>query len=247
MTAMVGTKRTRSSDRLPNLHALDWMAVEQSILTSGYAHLSRIVRLSACRTLRTLYDHDRYFRSRIVMARHGFGRGEYSYFAYPLPTLVSHLRTHLYAHLAPIANRMMDRLNRARRYPPTLAAFQRECREQGQTQPTPLLLRYRRGDFNCLHRDIYGEMLFPLQAMVMLSAPGTEFQGGEFVLVENRPRQQARVIAFNPDPGDLLIFPVYERPVQGKRGFVRASMRHGISPLKAGQRCVLGLLFHDAQ
>ncbi len=181
------------------------------------------------------------------MARYNLGRGEYSYFAYPLPALVSHLRTHLYTHLAPIANRMMDRLNRSPRYPSTLAAFQKECRLQGQTQPTPLLLRYDSGDFNCLHRDIYGPTLFPFQAMVMLSRKGQEFEGGEFVLVENRPRQQARVIAFNPDLGDLLIFPVHERPVRGKRGYVRASMRHGVSPLKTGRRYVLGVIFHEAK
>ena len=181
------------------------------------------------------------------MARYSFGQGEYSYFAYPLPPLVAHLRTHLYTHLAPIANRMMDLLNRPHWYPSTLAAFQKECLRQGQTQPTPLLLRYHRGDFNCLHRDIYGPTLFPLQAMIMLSAPGKEFQGGEFVLVENRPRQQARVVVFNPDPGDLLIFPVHERPIQGKRGYVRALMRHGVSPLKTGQRYVLGIIFHEAK
>ncbi len=181
------------------------------------------------------------------MARYNFGQGEYSYFAYPLPALVSQLRTHLYTHLAPIANRMMDRLNRAQRYPATLAAFQKECRRQGQTQPTPLLLRYHRGDFNCLHRDLYGPTLFPLQAMVMLSRKGQEFEGGEFVLVENRPRQQARVVAFNPDLGDLIIFPVHERPVQGKRAYIRASMRHGVSPVKTGQRYVLGVIFHEAK
>ena len=181
------------------------------------------------------------------MARYNFGQGEYSYFAYPLPALVSHLRTHLYTHLAPIANQMMDKLNRPQRYPATLAAFHKECRGQGQTQPTPLLLRYHGGDFNCLHRDIYGPTLFPLQAMVMLSRKGQEFEGGEFVLVENRPRRQARVVAFNPGLGDLIIFPVHERPVQGKRGYVRASMRHGVSPLKTGRRYALGIIFHEAK
>ena len=181
------------------------------------------------------------------MARYNFGQGEYSYFAYPLPALVSHLRTHLYTHLAPIANRMMDRLNRPQRYPATLAAFQQACRRQGQTQPTPLLLRYDSGDFNCLHRDIYGPTHFPLQAMVMLSRKGQEFEGGEFVLVENRPRQQSRVTVLTPGLGDLIIFPVFERPAAGHRGTLRANMRHGVSRVTAGHRCVLGIIFHDAQ
>ena len=232
---------------LPDLQTLDWIAVEHSILTKGYAHVPQIVQSSACRSLRSLYDHDRYFRSRIVMARYNFGQGEYSYFAYPLPALVSHLRTHLYTHLAPIANGMMDRMNRPQRYPSTLAAFHKECRRQGQSQPTPLLLRYHGGDFNCLHRDVYGPTLFPLQAMVMLSRNRQEFEGGEFVLVENRPRQQARVTAFNPDLGDIIIFPVHERPVEGKRGYIRASMRHGVSPVRTGQRDVLGVIFHEAK
>lgn len=243
---MMRTKRKLASG-LPNLHTVDWIRVEHSILTSGYAHLPRVVQASACRSLRTLYNDDRCFRSRIIMARYNFGQGEYSYFAYPLPALVSNLRTHLYAHLAPIANRMMDRLNRSPRYPATLTAFHKECRRHGQIQPTPLLLRYHGGDFNCLHRDVYGPTLFPLQAMVMLSRKGREFEGGEFVLVENRPRQQARVVAFNPDLGDIIIFPVHERPVQGKRGYVRASMRHGVSPVRTGQRDVLGVIFHEAK
>ncbi len=181
------------------------------------------------------------------MARYYFGQGEYSYFTYPLPALVSHLRTSLYTRLAPIANRMMERMNRSYRYPPTLAALRRECHRQGQTKPTPLLLRYHRGDYNCLHRDLYGPTFFPLQAMVMLSQKGQEFEGGEFVLVENRPRQQASVTAFTPDLGDLIIFPVHERPIPGKRGYLRASMRHGVSPLRTGQRYVLGIIFHDAK
>lgn len=245
LTAVVGTKRTPSSG-LPDLHALDWVAVEHSIFTNGYAHVPRIVQASACRSLRALYDHDQRFRSRIVMARYNFGQGEYSYFAYPLPALVAHLRTHLYTHLAPIANRMMDKLNRPQRYPATLAAFQKECRRQGQTQPTPLLLRYHRGDFNCLHRDVYGPTHFPLQAMVMLSRKGREFEGGEFVLVENRPRQQSRVTVLNPGLGDLIIFPVFERPAAGTRGTLRTNMRHGVSPITAGHRYVLGVIFHDA-
>ncbi len=242
-----GIERPAPMTRLPNLHALDWASIEDLLLTNGYAHVPNVVQASACRSLRKLYDQDRYFRSRIVMARYQFGQGEYSYFAYPLPALVSHLRTRLYARLAPIANHMMERLNRPQRYPPTLGAFRTTCHRQGQTHPTPLLLRYGAGDFNCLHRDLYGPTMFPLQAMVMLSAPWKEFEGGDFVLVENRPRQQARVTVLHPDLGDLIIFPVYERPVQGKRGALRASLRHGVSPLKTGRRSVLGIIFHDAK
>lgn len=239
--------RPRPTTRLPNLHALDWASIEDSLLTSGYAHVPRLVPASACRALRNLYDQNRYFRARVVMARYQFGQGEYAYFASPLPPLVSHLRTRLYACLSPIANGMMARMNRAPRYPATLEAFREDCRRQGQRHPTPLLLRYRTGDFNCLHRDLYGPTFFPLQAMIMLNAPGKDFEGGEFVLVENRPRQQSKVIALHPALGDLIIFPVHERPVLGKRGYLRASVRHGVSPLTTGERYVLGIIFHDAQ
>ncbi len=233
--------------RLPNLHVLDWASIGDSLLADGYAHVPRLVHPASCRALRMLYDQRRYFRSRIVMAHHQFGQGEYAYFASPLPSLVSRLRTRLYARLAPVANGMMARMNRPRRYPATLGAFRQDCRRQGQTQPTPLLLRYRAGDFNCLHRDIYGPTHFPLQAMVMLSDPGKEFEGGDFVLVENRPRRQAKVTVLHPALGDLIVFPVHERPVRGKRGMLRASMRHGVSPLTTGERYVLGIIFHDAR
>jgi len=180
------------------------------------------------------------------MARYGFGQGAYSYFADPLPPMVAHLRTHLYTHLAPIANHMMAAMNQSQRYPATHESFRKECWGQGQARPTPLLLRYEAGGFNCLHRDLYGPTLFPLQAMVMLSQRGKDFEGGEFLLVENRPRQQARGIVLNPDQGDVILFPVSDRPVQGKRGILRASMRHGVSPITSGQRWALGIIFHDA-
>ncbi len=233
-------------NRLSNFHTLDWAAIADSLLTSGYAHVPRVLPASACRALRALYNHDRYFRSRIVMARYQFGQGEYSYFAYPLPAAVAQLRTRLYARLAPVANRMMAMMNRPQRYPATLAAFRNACHRRGQTRPTPLLFRYNAGDFNCLHRDIYGPTWFPLQVMVMLNSPGKDFDGGDFVLVENRPRRQAKATVCRPALGDLIIFPVYERPVQGTRGVLRAAMRHGVSPLTAGQRHVLGIIFHDA-
>ncbi len=230
-----------------DLDSLNWTSLQHSLLTRGYAHVPGLVMPSACRSLIKLYDQDRYFRSRIDMARYSFGQGAYSYFADPLPPVVAHLRTHLYTHLAPIANHMMERMNRPQRYPATHVAFRKECQQQGQTQPTPLLLRYEAGGFNCLHRDIYGPTLFPLQAMVMLSQQGKDFEGGEFLLVENRPRQQARGMALKPDFGDLMIFPVSDRPVQGKRGMLRASMRHGVSSVISGQRWALGIIFHDAK
>jgi uncharacterized protein len=234
-------------NQLPDLSALDSSSISQSLFANGWAHVPRLVNVSACRSLIKLYDQDRYFRSRIDMARYHFGQGTYAYFADPLPAVVAHLRTHLYTHLAPIANHMMELMKQPQRYPPTHGAFQKECVRQGQTKPTPLLLRYEAGGFNCLHRDIYGPTLFPLQAMVMLRQPGQDFGGGEFLLVENRPRQQARGMVFKPDLGDLMIFPVSDRPVQGKRGMLRASMRHGVSPVTSGQRWALGIIFHDAK
>ena len=178
-----------SRKTFPDLRTLDWTAISYSLLTSGWAHVPRLVQPSECRSLAKLYDQDRHFRSRIDMARYHFGQGEYSYFAYPLPAVVAHLRTHIYPHLVPIANRMMELMNRSQRYPATHAAFRKACQCQGQTKPTPLLLHYEAGGFNCLHRDIYGPTLFPLQVMVMLSQQGKEFEGGEFLLVENRPLQ----------------------------------------------------------
>ncbi len=232
---------------LPDLHGLDWASIFHSLLTNGWAHVPDLIKPQECRSLIKLYGQDRYFRSRIDMAHYNFGQGAYSYFADPLPSLVAHLRTHLYTHLAPIANHMMKMMNQPQRYPATHSAFRRECERQGQTKPTPLLLRYEAGGFNCLHRDLYGPTLFPVQAMVMLSQQGKDFEGGEFLLVENRPRQQARGTVLKPDQGDLLIFPVADRPVQGKRGMLRASMRHGVSPITSGQRWGLGIIFHDAK
>ena len=236
-----------SRQSLPDLHTLDWISIQDALLSTGWAHVPRFVEPSQCRLLIELYDQDRLFRSRIDMARYHFGQGEYSYFSDPLPSMVAYLRTRLYAHLAPVANRMMKMMNQPSRYPLSLAAFRKACQRQGQTQPTTLLLHYEAGGFNCLHRDIYGPTMFPLQAMVMLSQHGKDFEGGEFILVENRPRQQARATVIKPERGDLVIFTVSDRPVPGKRGFLRASMRHGVSPITVGQRWVLGIIFHDAK
>ena len=218
-----------------------------SILTQGWAQIPGVVRPAICQDLPKLYDHDQNFRSRIDMARYNFGQGEYSYFAHPLPRVVTHFRKNLYPHLVPIANQMMELLNQPLRYPASHAAFLEECQREGQIHPTSLILRYEKGGFNCLHRDLYGPTVFPLQAMVMLSQPGRDFRGGEFLLVENRPRQQSRGVALSPRQGDVLIFPVADRPVQGKRGMLRASMRHGVSPVLSGKRWTLGVIFHDAQ
>ena len=199
-----------------------------------------------CDALAHLYpQHDR-FRSRVVMSRHGFGRGEYQYFAYPLPDTVTCLRTSLYRCLAPIANRWNEALGIAVRYPESHAEFVLRCHEAGQTRPTPLLLRYGVGDYNCLHQDVYGEHVFPLQATVLLSAPGEDFTGGEFVLTEQRPRMQSRVHVVSLNKGDAVIFPVSYRAVQGSRGAYRVTVRHGVSLLRSGGRYAAGVIFHDA-
>jgi hypothetical protein len=200
-----------------------------------------------CRALAATYGMDEVFRSRIVMARHGFGRGEYKYFAYPLPDVVASLRSTLYPLLASIANRWNAALSTDIRYPDEHAAFLDRCHGAGQTRPTPLLLHYGAGDYNCLHQDLYGEQVFPLQVACLLSVPGHDFTGGEFVLTEQRPRQQSRAEVVSLSQGDGLIFPVHHRPVQGTRGMYRATLRHGVSRLHSGQRQTLGIIFHDAQ
>ncbi len=196
--------------------------------------------------LRSLYDGDADFRNRVVMARHGFGRGEYKYFSYPLPPLIAQLREVLYPPLAEIANEWNAAMGSPTRYPSTLAAFLRRCHAAGQTKPTPLLLRYGEGDYNCLHQDLYGQHFFPLQVAFLLSRPDRDFSGGEFVLTEQRPRMQSRVEVAPLSLGDAVIFPVNERPVQGAKGSYRVKMRHGVSRLRSGTRYTLGIIFHDA-
>ena len=201
----------------------------------------------SCADLAASYDADGLFRSTVTMARHGFGRGEYRYFAYPLPPLVSALRTALYPHLAEIANRWHARMSMDRRFPDTHAAFLAQCHADGQTRPTPLLLRYGPGDYNCLHQDLYGEHVFPLQVAVLLSAPGSDFDGGELVLTEQRPRMQSRAAVVPLAQGDAVVFAVNQRPMRGSRGDYRVTMRHGVSAIRRGQRYTLGIIFHDAQ
>ena len=229
------------------LHSWDWVSIADSIVAKGYAHLPKIFSTNMCHQFISLYPEEARFRSRIVMERYRFGLGEYSYFAAPLPEIVETLRQVLYKHLTPLANYMVESMGGASIYPKTLSQFLKICHAKGQVHPTPLILRYETGGFNCLHRDLYGPTVFPLQAMIMLSQQGRDFEGGEFVLVENRPRQQARATAVNPQQGEMIIFPVSERPVQGKRGILRATMRHGVSPIHSGHRWTLGIIFHDAQ
>jgi uncharacterized protein len=217
--------------------------LEASLDREGWAPLGGLLTPVECRALIASYDDDARFRSKVVMARHGFGRGEYRYFAYPLPTRVAQLRETLYPHLVPIANRWNERLRSEVRFPPTHGEFLKRCHDAGQTRPTPLLLKYGTGDYNCLHQDLYGEHVFPLQAAILLSAG---FTGGEFVLTEQRPRMQSRATVVPLSQGDGIVFAVNHRPVEGTRGPYRVAMRHGVSALRSGTRHTLGIIFHDA-
>jgi hypothetical protein len=228
------------------LAALDWERVSSELDARGAATLPRLLARDECEEIAALYDDDAPFRSTVVMSRHGFGRGEYKYFDYPLPTLVSELRSSAYPELTRVANRWQSALQTAITYPETLAEFLRRCHDAGQLRPTPLVLRYVEGDYNCLHQDLYGEHVFPLQIAVLLGEPGRDFEGGEFVLTEQRPRMQSRVEVVPLRQGDALVFAVNERPVQGTRGLYRVKMRHGVSRLRAGRRHTLGIVFHDA-
>ena len=228
------------------LASFDWPQVERDLDAQGSALLPGLLTPDECAAISGLYGREDGFRSRVVMSRHGFGRGEYRYFAYPLPALVGGLRTRLYPRLVPIANRWNEAMGIAARYPDDHAAFLQRCHEAGQLRPTPLLLQYGPGDYNCLHQDLYGEHVFPLQLAVLLSEPGRDFTGGEFVLTEQRPRMQSRAEVAPLRQGDGLIFAVHHRPVRGTRGSYRVTMRHGVSQLHSGQRHTLGVIFHDA-
>lgn len=227
--------------------ALDWQAIADELTAHGYAIVPGLLSAPECAAVAAQYAQPQLFRSRVVMAQHGFGAGEYQYFRYPLPSVVAALRQSLYGPLAAIANRWHAVLDIAARFPQDHAEFLARCHAAGQTRPTPLLLQYGAGDYNCLHQDLYGEHVFPLQAALLLSQPGNDFDGGEFVLTEQRPRMQSRVAVVPLKRGDLVIFPVNHRPVQGARGNVyRVAMRHGVSRLRAGSRHTLGIIFHDA-
>ena len=227
--------------------ALDWRDIAARLDADGYAIVDAMLSPDECASLAATYDADDRFRSRVVMARHGYGSGEYKYFAYPLPETVAGLRAALYPRLATIANRWNETMGVDARYPGDHAAFLERCHRAGQTKPTPLILRYGAGDYNRLHQDLYGDHVFPLQAAFLLSAPGRDFTGGEFVLTEQRPRMQSRAEVVPLAQGDGVIFPVRQRPVQGTRGSYRVTLRHGVSRVRSGHRHTLGIIFHDAK
>ncbi len=231
---------------LNRLGAVDWPAVESALDAGGFAPLPPVLAPSECDELIALYADDRRFRKRIEMEKFRFGAGEYKYFAAPLPPIVQRLRTELYARLAPVANRWMEALGVQHRYPGSLAAFLDRCHKAGQPRPTPLLLTYGPGGYNCLHQDLYGEVAFPLQVVVMLS-PAAAYAGGEFLLVEQRPRAQSRGTALHLEQGAGLVFATRERPVRGTRGWYRTTMRHGVSTVTSGHRMTMGVIFHDAK
>jgi uncharacterized protein len=225
---------------------IDWARAGEELDARGFALLPALLSPSECRALIAGYADDARYRSRVVMARHGFGRGEYKYFAYPLPPLVAALREAFYPPLAAIANRWNEALGIEDAFPPAHAAFLERCHAAGQTRPTPLVLAYEAGDYNCLHQDLYGDHVFPLQVAALLSEPGHDFDGGEFVLTEQRPRMQSRVEVVPLERGDAVVFPVRHRPVQGTRGVYRVTMRHGVSRIRRGHRHTLGVILHDA-
>jgi hypothetical protein len=236
----------RASGIAARVDAVDWAQAENELDAQGCAILKRLLAPDECRALAALYPDDARFRSRVVMGRHGFGRGEYRYFAYPLPDPIAGLRPALYGRLQGLANRWNEAMGIDIRYPERHDAFLKRCHAAGQTRPTPLLLQYETGDYNCLHQDLYGEHVFPLQVAILLSEPGRDFTGGEFVLTEQRPRMQSRAEVVPLTQGDAVAFAVHHRPVQGTRGTYRVNLRHGVSRIRSGRRHTLGVIFHDA-
>jgi uncharacterized protein len=227
--------------------ALDWPKIASELDAHGCATTGRLLTPEECDALLGAYKDDDVFRSRVVMGRHGFGRGEYKYFSYPLPKIVSELREALYGRVAPIANAWNEAMEKPERFPLDHHDYLGRCHKAGQTKPTPLLLQYGPGDYNCLHQDLYGEHVFPLQVAILLSQPAEDFTGGEFVLTEQRPRMQSRVEVVPLSQGEGVVFPVHHRPVKGTRGIYRVTMRHGVSRLRSGARHTLGIIFHDAK
>jgi uncharacterized protein len=251
MTVALKTRRAgRGVPHAPpaeRVAALDWAAIASNLDTHGCVTTGALLNPEECAALKQAYTTEAGFRSRVVMSRHGFGRGEYKYFAYPLPDVVAELRAALYPPLAEIANRWNEAMGIAMRYPRTHVDYLGRCHKVGQSKPTPLLLQYGGGDYNCLHQDLYGELVFPLQLTVLLARPGEDFTGGEFVLTEQRPRVQSRAEVVHLEQGEAVIFPVHHRPVRGTRGIYRVNMRHGVSRLHSGRRHTLGIIFHDAE
>jgi hypothetical protein len=237
---------TSAKDIAQRVKTIEWERVSQDLDAQGSAIVKRLITPAQCDRLAQLYLEDGIFRSRVVMAQHGFGRGEYKYFSYPLPDIIAGLRTATYPHLAPIANRWNTAMGIDVLYPEKHADFIARCHDAGQLKPTPLLLQYRAGDYNSLHQDLYGEHVFPLQITILLSEPERDFTGGEFVLTEQRPRMQSRPEVVQLHQGDAVIFAVHHRPVQGTRGMYRVNLRHGVSRIRSGQRHTVGIIFHDA-
>ena len=229
------------------LDDISWKQVSRDLDAEGNALIKGILSTDECDEIRALYQEEKIFRSQVVMERHGFGRGEYRYFSYPLPDLIRAMRTSLYPHLVPIANGWNKALGIEARYPATHADYIQRCHQAGQNKPTPLLLKYGTGDYNCLHQDLYGEHIFPLQIAVLLSEPDKDFSGGEFVMTEQRPRMQSRPMVVPLRKGDGVVFAVHHRPVQGKKSVYRVNLRHGVSRLRSGSRHTLGIIFHDAK
>jgi uncharacterized protein len=226
---------------------IDWQRLSQDLDREGCAIVERLLSIEECQSIAALYQNDEVFRSHVVMARHGFGRGEYKYFGYPLPSLVAKLRSTFYPLLVPIANRWNEVMGIDVRYPQDFVDFIERCHQAGQVRPTPLLLRYGADDYNCLHQDLYGEHVFPLQLAILLSEPGEDFTGGEFVMTEQRPRMQSRPMVVPLRRGDGVVFAVHHRPVRGARGVYRVNLRHGVSRIRSGLRHTVGIIFHDAQ
>lgn len=243
---MPSARTARLIDPPMAVGTINWQRVSDDLDARGCAVIENLLTPQQCADLAALYPDDSRFRSRIVMAQHGFGRGEYKYFSYPLPDPIAYLRPALYAPLSQIANRWNATMGIDVRYPATHDAFLKRCHEAGQTRPTPLLLQYVTDDYNCLHQDLYGEHVFPLQVAVLLSEPGRDFSGGEFVLTEQRPRMQSRAEVVPLTQGDAVVFAVHHRPVQGTRGSYRVNLRHGVSRLRSGRRHTVGIIFHDA-
>lgn len=237
-----------SSERMTaRVKALDWERISQNLDAQGNALIEHLLSPGECRALADLYSKDDGFRKRVVMGRHGFGRGEYKYFSYPLPDLIANLRTSVYPQLVPLANRWNTALGSEIRFPEQHAEFLERCLQAGQVRPTPLLLQYEADDYNCLHQDLYGAHVFPLQLAILLSEPGKDFTGGEFVMTEQRPRMQSRPMVVPLRQGDGVVFAVHQRPVQGTRGVFRVNLRHGVSRIRSGHRHTAGIIFHDAQ
>ena len=242
----LNTKRaSRSAES--RVAAQDWRVLVSDLNAQGSAIMPGLLAAEECVDIAALYPHEAHFRSHVIMARHGFGKGEYRYFRYPLPDLIDGLRTALYPRLATVANDWNEKMGVALRYPADHVGFLKRCHDGGQTRPTPLLLQYGPGDFNCLHQDLYGVLAFPLQVAILLSEPGEDFTGGEFVLTEQRPRMQSRAEVVPLKRGDAVIFAVHNRPVQGTKGFYRVNLRHGVSRLRSGRRHTVGIIFHDAK